>query len=98
MARPAVVLFALLLLTPRFAGAADAERGKRLYETFCNACHGESVHARKNRIVKTPADLTAQVRRWQSNIGQRWSDEEIDDVAAYLGASVYRFDCDGDKC
>ncbi len=49
------------------------------------------VHWRDRRVVTDPASLTAQVARWQKNTGLDWSSEEIQDVARYLNATVYRF-------
>jgi mono/diheme cytochrome c family protein len=72
--------------------AADLERGKLLYETFCVSCHDESVHARKERLAKSRSRVEAQVARWQENIGLKWNKSEIEDVAAYLSRAVYRFE------
>ncbi len=68
-----------------------ASRGELLYTTHCIACHTMQVHWRDRRIVTDPSSLTAQVARWQKNSGLDWSSDEIQDVARYLNATVYRF-------
>ena len=89
------VLLAALLLhaaLPLHAQApAQASRGELLYATHCIACHTMQVHWRDRRIVTDPSSLTVQVARWQKNTGLDWSSEEIQDVARYLNATVYRF-------
>ena len=41
-----LVVAALALLLSAGARAGDAERGRILYETRCNACHDSGVHTR----------------------------------------------------
>jgi mono/diheme cytochrome c family protein len=91
---PRVLLASVLLQAalPLHAQAPPpASRGELLYTTHCIACHTMQVHWRDRRVVTDPASLTAQVGRWQKNTGLDWSSEEIQDVARYLNATVYRF-------
>jgi mono/diheme cytochrome c family protein len=89
------VLFAAVLLQAALPLHAQtlvpSSRGELLYATHCIACHTKQVHWRDQRIVTDPSSLTAQVARWQKNTGLNWSSEEIQDVARYLNATVYRF-------
>jgi mono/diheme cytochrome c family protein len=78
--------------------AADAERGKTLYETRCNACHATSVHQRSARKAKSFDGLRAQVLRWSAEVGGSWSADEIDDVTLYLNQRYYRFRCPQSVC
>ncbi len=89
---PRVLLAAVLLqfALPLHAQTPSASRGELLYTTHCIACHTMQVHWRDRRVVTDPASLTAQVARWQKNSGLDWSSEEIQDVARYLNATVYR--------
>ena len=90
--RGGVALLAAALALPPGAAAQDLERGKRLYETQCNACHYERVHERLRSDVKDLADLRDMVWRWAKQTKQRsFSVEELDDIAEYLNASHYRF-------
>ncbi|HEY5293618.1 MAG TPA: cytochrome C [Burkholderiales bacterium] len=78
--------------------AADAERGKTLYETRCSACHAGSVHTRKARKAKSFDGLRAQVLRWSAEAGGSWSADEIDDLTLYLNQRYYRFPCPPSVC
>jgi mono/diheme cytochrome c family protein len=78
--------------------AADAERGKVLYETRCSACHGNSVHKRDARKAKSFDGLRAQVLRWTAEAGGSWSAEEIDDLTLYLNQRYYHFPCPPGAC
>lgn len=78
--------------------AADAQRGKVLYETRCNACHGSGVHQRNARKAKSFDGLRTQVLRWSAQAGGSWSAEEIDDLTLYLNQRYYRFPCLQNAC
>jgi mono/diheme cytochrome c family protein len=99
MLKAVIVSLALGLAGPSGAqAAADAERGKALYETRCSACHASSVHQREARKAKSFDALRAQVQRWSAEVGGGWSDDEIDDVALYLNQRYYRFPCPQSVC
>jgi mono/diheme cytochrome c family protein len=74
--------------------AQDAGRGKALYETHCLSCHYERIHERDpaRSLVRSQAQLRAEVARWGQLTPQRFTLEDLDDIAAYLNASHYRFD------
>ena len=78
--------------------AADAERGKTLYETRCGACHAISVHQRNSRKARSFDGLRAQVLRWYTETGGSWSAEEIDAVTLHLNQRYYRFPCPQTVC
>lgn len=78
--------------------AADAERGKNLYETRCGACHAISVHQRSARKAKSFDGVRAQVLRWSTETGGSWSAEEIDAITLYLNQHYYRFPCPQSVC
>jgi mono/diheme cytochrome c family protein len=89
-----LLLLALLGSAAAAARAQDAaapSRGRLLYETHCIACHDTQVHWRDLKQATDWASLQLQVRRWQSNIGLRWSEADIDDVAGHLNDTIYRF-------
>lgn len=90
-ARLAILLGVALGQSAGLVFAEDLERGRVLYETFCVSCHDRSLHARKEPLAKSYAQLKAQVQRWQDNIGLSWDKSEIEDVAAYLNHTVYLF-------
>ncbi|MFH1602509.1 MAG: hypothetical protein ABIH03_01215, partial [Pseudomonadota bacterium] len=73
-------LAAGLIIVSNSVGAADVERGGRLYETRCNACHTTSVHNRSARKAKSFDRLRAQVERWSGEVGGDWTAAEVDDI------------------
>jgi len=93
-------LTAFLMFSVAFdaQAAADAARGKLLYEARCSACHESSVHQRKARKAASYSALRAQVLRWSIEVGGAWSAEEIDDVALYLNQRYYRLPCPQRVC
>jgi mono/diheme cytochrome c family protein len=93
------LLIALLLLAPcRDAGAADAARGRTLYDARCNSCHAESVHSREKRAATDFDEIRGWVRRWSGNLGLQWTEAEIEDVSAWLNTRYYRFSCPPPAC
>ena len=90
-------IFALLMIAVSFGGycemscAADAARGKLLYETSCNECHTKSVSGRPNRTAKSVSDIRKRVIQWESYKGYHWSKEEVEDVTQYLNDRFYKY-------
>jgi mono/diheme cytochrome c family protein len=80
------------------AGAADAERGRILYEARCGGCHGESVHAREKHQAGDFEAVRGWVRRWSANLAYAWTDDEVNDVSVYLNARYYHFRCPATVC
>jgi mono/diheme cytochrome c family protein len=82
----------LLSATAIPAIAQDPERGRVLYETFCHTCHYERVHERppSRSLVKSQAELRAQVARWAERAPMRFTPQDVDDVAEYLNQSHYK--------
>jgi hypothetical protein len=78
-----------VLSLPAAVQAQSADRGELLYETYCTGCHGSVVHLRERR-AKTFAEISEQVARWQANLGLKWTDPEIADVARHLGRRFYK--------
>lgn len=67
------------------------QRGELLYSTHCVSCHTSEVHWRDKRLATDWASLKAQVRRWESNIGLGWGEDDVVAVARYLNALHYHF-------
>jgi hypothetical protein len=88
--RCAVVMTFSGVLSPAVCWS-DEKSGQLLYEAHCIACHNEQVHWRQNRLVKDWTTLRSQVERWRTNIGQRWSPQQVSDVAKYLNQEFYKF-------
>ena len=102
--RAGLLIAAIASLALNLAGlsaaqaAADAERGRILYETRCSACHANSVHKRSARKAKSFDGVRAQVLRWSAEAGGNWTRDEIDDVTQYLNRRYYGFPCPSSVC
>ena len=84
---------AVLVVAALAAGAADAERGRNLHDTHCRMCHTEAAYKRDSKLAKSYEDVRTQVARWQTNSSLRWSDEDIDNVTAFLAKTYYGLPC-----
>jgi hypothetical protein len=82
------VLFVLPLMT---AQAGSVERGQLLYENHCLGCHESTLHVRERRKVQSLDALRGQVLLWAGETGLSWRADDIDDVAAFLDTTFYRF-------
>lgn len=80
------------------AGAADAERGRIVYEAKCGGCHSESVHGRQKRLAHDFEQVRGWVLRWSANLGLAWTNSEVDDVSVHLNDRFYRFRCPASAC
>ncbi|PWT76961.1 MAG: cytochrome C [Proteobacteria bacterium] len=87
------VLALALCFAASSAISADIDRGKSLHETHCGMCHDSVAYKRDSRIAKTYEEVRAQVTRWQTNTSLRWSDQDIEDVTAYLAKTYYKIPC-----
>ena len=73
------------------AGAADAARGRALYENHCTVCHTPKIHSRPNRIPINVEEIRQIVTHWAKEENLRWSRDEIDDVVWYLNQTKYKY-------
>jgi mono/diheme cytochrome c family protein len=74
------------------ATAQDAQRGKALYELNCLSCHYERIHKRdaSKSLVRTQAQLRVEVANRAALTRQRFTIEDLDDIAEYLDRTHYR--------
>jgi mono/diheme cytochrome c family protein len=84
--------FLLILMLSLPAMAQDAGRGKALYETHCLACHYERIHKRdpSRSLVRTFPQLQLEVAQRAAYTGQRFTRDDLEDIAAYLDRSHYK--------
>ena len=70
----------------------DTAHGRLLYETYCGGCHYEKLHdrPRSRTLVKSRAELTAQVMRWAPQTKHSFTNVEIEEVVNYLNRSHYK--------
>jgi len=90
----AILVSTALAFTGGDARAADAERGRLLYENHCKVCHTSVVHVREERKAATREEIQAWIRRWQKELGLQWGTAEVDDVTEYLNDRYYRLESD----
>jgi len=87
----AALLLGWVLVSAQPVPRSGASPGEQLYATHCVTCHTSQVHWRDRKIAKDWESLIAQVRRWQSNVGLGWGEEDILEVARYLNSRYYHF-------
>ena len=75
------------------AVSADLDRGRALHDTHCRMCHDSVAYKRDKKIADTYETVRAQVVRWETNSSLRWSEEDIDNVTAYLTKTYYKIPC-----
>ena len=85
------LLLGLTVLASTTVFAANADHGKKLYETKCGGCHDTRVHTRPNRIVHTYENLVNRVRFCDNASKAGLKDGEIYDVSEYLNNTFYKF-------
>ena len=83
--------FAGLLIATLPAGAEDYDRGRRLYENHCQACHSSLLHSPTKTRIASFEDLRERVASWSVHAAKDWSAHEIDDVSYYLDRTFYHF-------
>ena len=87
--------FCLFLIATLSAAAVwasgDIKRGEKLLNDNCFGCHDTSVYTRPHRIVNSLPELLDRVRFCETQNGLSWKDQNIEDVAAYLNATFYKF-------
>lgn len=89
-----------MLLAPHavLAGASaslsfgDAKAGEKLHGQFCTACHTSTVYTRPNHTVKSYGGLVGRVGGCAAQLNLDLSRDQINDLAAYLNSSFYKFD------
>lgn len=73
------------------AAAADVAAGKALVQKDCTACHGTEVFSRPNHRMQSLAMLKHQIGRCQHAAAVHLTAQQIDDIAAYLDQTFYKF-------
>ncbi len=89
-----MLIASLLMVVALPAAAAVAARGRILYQTHCLTCHYERLHERprERSRVHTLTQLRIEVAERAALTGQRFTVDDLDDIAAYLNASHYSFE------
>ena len=65
-------------------------RGERTH-VVCLTCHGTDLYVSSKRKIKTLPALRKEVARWGDYYNPALSEQDIDDVTAYLNTNFYKF-------
>jgi hypothetical protein len=84
-----LLAFAALAAAP--ANAADAARGRALYENHCEHCHTPKIHSRANKLPISKHEVRLIVDDWRRQVNLPWTPEEVEDVVEYLNVTRYKF-------
>jgi mono/diheme cytochrome c family protein len=99
--RLAAGLLAVAIVALGAAGptsAADAARGRALYEAQCGGCHNESVHNDNSRKARNFEEARGRIADFSAQLKTGWKSAQVDDVAVYLNERYYSFPCPAKLC
>jgi len=89
---------ALAQAQPAPFAAGKAPAGREIVDRDCVGCHAQrfagdadQIYRRADRRVKTPAQLLAQVRACNVELGKGYFPDEEEHIAAYLNLEFYKF-------
>ncbi len=68
----------------------DAARGEQIH-AVCLSCHGTGLYTSPQRKIKSLPALRQEVARWGDYYNPALSEQDVDDVTAYLNASFYKY-------
>lgn len=89
----AVLLLVTVMLLAACDGGTikgDAARGAELHK-ICLDCHGTELYARPDRKVKSEDGLRKELLRWGDYYNPALTEQDIDDLYAYLNRDFYKF-------
>lgn len=72
------------------APRGDAARGAKIHEGCVN-CHGTEIYTKAERKIKSFDALRKDVVRWGDYYAPALSEQDVDDVTAYLNRDFYKF-------
>jgi mono/diheme cytochrome c family protein len=91
MAIPVAALVGLVTLAScSNRGQGDPVAGERLHEV-CLSCHGTALYVSSSRKIESLPALYKEVVRWGDYYNPALSEQEINDVTAYLNTTFYKF-------
>lgn len=68
----------------------DAARGAKLHEV-CLDCHGTGPYTKPDRKIKSRDALRKETARWGDYYNPALSEQDVDDLVAYLDKEFYKF-------
>jgi mono/diheme cytochrome c family protein len=92
--RPALGLAVLVAVGVTTAGCSadkgDPVRGEAIH-AVCLDCHATSLYIVPQRKIKSLPALRQEVARWGDYYNPALSEQDVDDVTAYLNTHFYKF-------
>lgn len=71
-------------------GTGDSVRGAKLHEV-CLDCHGTGLYTKPERKIKSRDALRKETARWGDYYNPALSEQDVDDLVAYLDKEFYKF-------
>ena len=68
----------------------DPVRGEKLHAK-CLDCHGTGPYAPDKRKIKSLKALRSEVKRWGTYYAPALSEQEVEDITAWLNLTFYKF-------
>ena len=87
-----VALVGLAMVTACTDSGQDdpVARGKEIHKV-CLPCHSTTLYVSPQRQIKSLTALRQEVARWGDYYNPALSEQDIDDVTAYLNVNFYKF-------
>ena len=87
-----VVLAGLVMVTACSDSSQNdpVVRGEEIHKV-CLPCHSTTLYVSPQREIKSLPALREEVARWGDYYNPALTEQEIDDVTAYLNAKFYKF-------
>lgn len=85
-----VMLAAWLTLTGCSVGKGDPVAGEHIHEV-CLSCHGTELYVSSRRKIESLSALHREVARWGDYYNPALSEQDVNDVTAYLNTAFYKF-------
>ena len=80
----------LLFASGAHALTGDVARGEKLHEKCLN-CHGTRLYEPDKRKIKSLKALRKDVKRWGTYYAPALSEQEVEDITAWLNEKFYKF-------
>lgn len=88
-----ITLAGILLLSACSKSGQDdpVVRGEEIHKV-CLPCHNTTLYVSPQRKIKSLSELREEVARWGDYYNPALSEQDINDVTAYLNAKFYNFE------
>ena len=87
-----IALLGLMTITACSKSSQDdpVVRGEQIHKV-CLPCHNTTLYVSPQRKIKSLPELREEVARWGDYYNPALSQQDVDDVTAYLNAKFYNF-------